>query len=569
MAYKEILMNRSNKLSLILIGILASNSLRASLIPRITIIIVVDQFAYDYIQKIEPHLRGGLRHLLHHGIVYKNAYYPHGTPTTAPGHAGLNTGAYPSYHGMIGNNWWDFAGNKIGADDDSADRAAVFAPNGQLYDYGKSPHFMMADGISDQFMLSQNGCQERYVYSLSLKSRSSIMTAGYLGKAVWFDENSGNFTSSKAYFDQLPAWLDRFNSRAWHKSLCSISWKLMFHPKSCAYAFHDPASYTYASRTNALAGKTIAMSSKENEPYDLFMRTPQANELLFDLAQSCIDAHVHYCGNEQLLLWLCLSPLDKVGHEYGPDSREALDMLYHLDCQLEEFMHCITKRLKRRDFLFVLTADHGISMISELMRERGFGGAQRISVTTVIEDLNTISHTHYGLKDLVVAFQNGQFYLNRDHLHSLEVKKQRGLLKHFKHYLNATGLFKHVWTDSELEHGCFEPNSYESFFQHQYFRGRSGNIIVQPLPNKPLIEYHNGATHRTPYEPDTHVPLILYQKSYHEKRVVFDKVWTLQLANTLAHILHIPQPSASPFAILPGIIEYDPITGEAVQPVVL
>ena len=52
---------------------------------------------------------------MHHGIVYENANYPHGAPSTGPGHTGLNTGVTADYHGIISNNWCDFEGNKIGA----------------------------------------------------------------------------------------------------------------------------------------------------------------------------------------------------------------------------------------------------------------------------------------------------------------------------------------------------------------------------------------------------------------------------------------------------------------------
>ncbi len=54
-------------------------------IPRLAVIFVFDQFSYDYIPKLARHMRGGLRFLLHNGIVYENAYMPHGLPTTGLG----------------------------------------------------------------------------------------------------------------------------------------------------------------------------------------------------------------------------------------------------------------------------------------------------------------------------------------------------------------------------------------------------------------------------------------------------------------------------------------------------
>ena len=77
--------------------ITTSNTIRSfnSHPPRLTIIIVVDQFSYNYIfNKLNQHFKFGLRYLLDEGVNYTNAYMPHGRPSTATGHAGLNTGTY-------------------------------------------------------------------------------------------------------------------------------------------------------------------------------------------------------------------------------------------------------------------------------------------------------------------------------------------------------------------------------------------------------------------------------------------------------------------------------------------
>ena len=541
----------------------------ADRIPRVTIVMVVDQLAYHYIEKMRSYFEHGLWHLLHHGIVYENAHFPHGMPNTATGFAGLSTGTYASYHGIVGNKWYSYDGKKVYADDDHCPEAAEFAPGGQVYNVGRSSHNMRADSLSDQFIINQDSCQPRFAFALSYKSRSAIPAAGKAGKAIWFDNQTGDFTSSKAYFDALPDWLNNFNAHAFHKCLPYVHWRLQYPCKPCAYSFAHSDTYQFSSRPEPIVGKKVALSSKADAPYDLFLRTPAANQLLFDLAQDCIEEHVHYHCNEQLLLWIGLSSLDMVGHEYGPQSREVIDMIYHLDCQIAKFMKAVTKKLKRRDFLFVLTADHGVSSIPELMRGQGYSCACRIKYDELIDKINKMVKNEFGLTELVIECQNSQLYCHRAKLAALDSKKQKAVLNRLKEYLVATHLFKNVWTETELANLVVETGSYESFFKHQYYPGRSGSIIMQPYPYQPLIQYPLGATHRTPYEPDTHVPLIIYQKSYREKRTVYDKVWTLQLANTLANILHIPQPSASPFTILPGIIDYDPVTGEAVQPVVL
>ncbi len=155
--------------------------------PKLTVIMVIDQFAYPLYAKTIPHLQYGLKTLLDKGIVYENTYLPHGMPATGTGHTGLNVGTYAKDHGIIANGWVTPSGERVACDDDTAEHAAVFAPNG-LYDYGKSARNIMVNGISDQFMLASQPNNPRLAFGVSLKSRAAICTAGQLGKAIWFDK---------------------------------------------------------------------------------------------------------------------------------------------------------------------------------------------------------------------------------------------------------------------------------------------------------------------------------------------------------------------------------------------
>src|SRR6476659_8102723 len=75
---------------------------------RLVLLIAVDQFRYDYLERFGD-LFGpnGFKRLLHDGASWAQSNYDH-TPTyTAPGHATMMTGAYPSESGIIGNEWLD------------------------------------------------------------------------------------------------------------------------------------------------------------------------------------------------------------------------------------------------------------------------------------------------------------------------------------------------------------------------------------------------------------------------------------------------------------------------------
>jgi len=533
--------------------------------PRLIVAIVIDQFAYSYLRTLACHLQYGFKFLLRNGVVYENAYFPHAMPSTAPGHAGLNTGTTASYHGITSNGWFDSDNNDISADDDST---PVINPRGGVYDYGKGPGNIMVDGITDQFVLTWQPDNDYVSYSISLKSRAAICTANKLGHAIWLDSKTGQFTSSKAYFDTLPSWLIRFNQQRSLRRLNAVRWPLFYPRNSAAYNLKFIDNYQFSSEPS-IVGKTVPINWSGSDPLRLFSRTPAANQLLFDCALQCIKNNIDRCSCNHLFVWLCLSPLDKVGHDYGPYSREAIDMIYHLDCQLQRFMDDLACYLKRTDILFVLTADHGVSPIPELMNEQGYEPAQRINTKTIIEEVNQQLKQTFGLENLISACHAAQFYFDRALLHSLKAEKQKDILTFAQKAVGKYSGIKRVWTYQELNKAWPQPDQIEAFYKNQLYPGRSGDLIIQPQPYCIIDDFDKGTGHRTPYESDTHVPLILYQKHNVEKRVIYERVWTLQLANSLAHILGIQKPSASLYPILPGLIDYDPITGEVLQTVVL
>src|SRR5262245_44427425 len=90
--------------------------------PRLIVLMVVDQFRADYVEKFQRQWTGGLRRLLTDGARFRDAAYPYFNTVTCPGHATVSTGAYPSSTGMILNVWWDRALRKrvACADDPSA-----------------------------------------------------------------------------------------------------------------------------------------------------------------------------------------------------------------------------------------------------------------------------------------------------------------------------------------------------------------------------------------------------------------------------------------------------------------
>lgn len=521
--------------------------------PQITIAIIIDQFAAHYIPKLSPFFNYAFKEFLSDGIVYQNANHPHSMPSTGPGHAALSSGCYAKDHGIVANNWCNPQGAQIACDDDHPACAAVINPlTGRVYHYGKGPGNFMTDTISDQFVMRSQPQTPREVFAISLKSRSAICTANKMGKAIWLDGKTGEFTSSKAYFEQLPGWLRHFNHEHGLKNLNSVTWHLFYDKQSPAYDFNNIDNYSF-SQFDPIAGTTMKFNRHDKNPWSHFDLTPAANKLVLDCAVSCIQNRLKENKNQELLIWVCLSPLDIVGHAYGPQSREAIDMIYHLDYQIDQFMKTIASIIDSQKVLYVLSADHGVSPIPELLEQEGYASAQRINYADLISVLNKKLHAQFGIPDLINDCMSAQLFVKDSVWNKLTAEQQRESIEITKKTVSAHPGVKTIWTAHELKARAFHPHQIEFFYQNQMYPDRTGKLIVQPLPYCVIDSHNLGTGHRTPYEADTHVPLILYQKNTLKPCTITQNVWTLQLAPTLAQLLEIPRPSACVMEILPGI----------------
>jgi len=75
--------------------------------PKLVVVIVIDQFRGDYLERYRDQFGdGGFRLLLDHGAYFTDCTYNYANTRTAPGHSTLFTGAYTNGHGLVANEWW-------------------------------------------------------------------------------------------------------------------------------------------------------------------------------------------------------------------------------------------------------------------------------------------------------------------------------------------------------------------------------------------------------------------------------------------------------------------------------
>ncbi len=369
--------------------------------PKLVVILVIDQFRADYLQRFRSEFKGrGFRLLLDHGAYFPDCYYGYANTKTAPGHATIGTGAYTDGHGINSNEWWDLARNKqrpiTSVEDDrytlvSAQTAAQTAaqPNtpagatptavqqeeanaaattatpaaptdGKQPVLGASPRNLLASTIGDELRLATGGASR--VYGVSLKDRAAILPAGAAANgAFWIDATSGQFVTSSYYMTALPQWAIDFDN--------------------------GPAIQAAATE----AGVTNLTSF-----YSQVGVTNAANTYEINFAEALITGEQLGAHPTTDMLALSLSPNDIEGHHYGPDSPEEHTMVLGLDADLDSFFSWLDTHVPGglANVVVALTADHGIAPTPAVSAALGLQGSY-VSSDKLVADLNVAMNAKF------------------------------------------------------------------------------------------------------------------------------------------------------------------------------
>jgi len=190
--------------------------------PKLILQITVDQLRGDLPEKFLARMGdAGFRYLLNEGVVFKDAHHAHANTETIVGHATLATGAHPSAHGMVGNVWFDRSEGRLvyNIEDERYPLLTVGAGVNKNSEIdrtqkkakvsGRSPSNILVSTLSDELALHTAGRAK--VFGVSVKDRGAVSMAGHTGKAFWFSKKTGEFVTSRYYYDQypncVPAWI--------------------------------------------------------------------------------------------------------------------------------------------------------------------------------------------------------------------------------------------------------------------------------------------------------------------------------------------------------------------------
>ncbi len=507
-------------LSLALLLLLAP--LAPAVQPKLIVLIVVDQFRYDYLTRFRSEYTGGIERLMRQGAVFTNAHLEHFPTVTAVGHATVLTGATPSVSGIVANEWYDRDSGRRVTSVGDAEMKPVGAASGE----GASPRRLLVSTVADELKMAGRGSPR--VIGISFKDRSAILSVGRSADAAyWFDERSGHFISSTYYMTELPAWVKDFNSSGAVQRYAGAEWKAL-------------SGGSLLGKLPQTAGTSL---------YAAVERSPFGNELLLAFAEKAVEAEQLGLRDATDVLSVSLSSNDRVGHEAGPDSPEVRDISVRTDQALESFFRFLDKRLGLNNVLIVLTSDHGVAPLPELQAARRMPGG-RISERNLRAVVEQALAQRYGAGNWVLDASYGSFYLNN------ELIGQKGLRPGEVQETAAEALRRvahvaRVYTRAQLETGRLPMDAASRRVANGFHVRRSGDVITVLEPY--WIFLQKGTTHGSPYSYDTHLPLIFMGPGirpgrYHRMVAIND------IAPTLATLLEVETPSGSVGRVLEEIL---------------
>ena len=539
-------------LGLLLLGIpLAAEAQSQPLRPRLVVVISIDQFLPDYLQRFRRFFSpGGFNLLLSRGATFTETHYQHAVTWTCPGHAVILTGSYANVNGIVANAWFNPALRR--EEYCAADTSAhLIGSDGE----GRSPRNLLESTVGDR--LKQATGRRSRVIAIAGKDRSAIMLGGHLADAAYWTEDTLIVTSSY-YMKELPAWVRRFNASGPITRYRGSTWGRLL----------PTSAYRLAGR-DAMAGEENPGGMGRTFPHRLssarsslgnfitgFQTSPFENEVVLRFAIEAVQQEQLGRDDDPDLLAIGFSANDLVGHSYGPDSHEMMDVTVRTDRQLEQLFGFLDRQVGLDRLLVVLTSDHGVAPLPEVMRQRNpTVQAARVDGAVIAAAAERALRSRYGearapawmVRPAWIMHRSWPWlYLNLPALEDRGIAVQQAEQVAREALRSVPGVTR-VLTGTELRQ--LRGGALRSGPELSFHPERSGQLYCELAPYLVAESGGDGTNHGSPWTYDTHVPLLWFgaaitSGTYREPAFVAD------IAPTLSTLLGIDPPGRSQGRVL-------------------
>ncbi len=494
--------------------------------PRLVVGIVIEKMRYDYLVRMWNRFgKNGFKKIASEGAFCRNATYDYLHNQSSPGYATIFTGANPSEHGIISNEWYQrLKRTTLKSDHDETARAV----GGTFNEGGRSPVNLMSETIGD-IIKKANDFRSR-VFTVSMNSPGAVISGGFSADAAWwFDKKTGEWMSSTYYIDSMPQWVYEFNRKRLPESYLERTWKPL--PAFGEY-------FSIESEKNISGSQTfeydLKRESRGDDNYNLLARTPYGNTFTKDFALSLILNEELGAGENIDMVVIGFSAAAEIGNTHGVFSPEAQDAYLRLDAEIAHLLQFLDQNFEKEEILLFITSDQGASY------PREYFNASRIPTGTFSQGaamalLRSYLNATYGEGDWVLGYHARQVYLNRLLAEDSNIPLGDIQMKSAAFLDQVSGVSR-TFTAHMLMSNYYTSGP-GAAVQEGFNTKRSGDIIISLRPGweeRSVTEDPSGMP-----VTDSHVPLMWYGGGVN-KTEVNRPVSITDIAPTISFMLNTP-----------------------------
>ena len=472
--------------------------------PRLVVLIAVDQFRADYLERFGA-LPGGLGRLSRGGAWFTNAHHDHAITETAPGHATLLSGRFPRSTGIMMN--------RVGVEDAGAPLIAGGVGA------GASPKRFQGTTLVDWV---RSADPQSRALSVSSKDRAAILSVGRSKSEVYWYSTDGRFTSSSYYRDTLPSWVTGWNNRGFPATFAGKHWDLLLP----ASAYPEPDS------VEAEGGKQFTfphnLPDDPDAAVNIVRATPFIDDITLSFALHGVQSLALGVSTHTDVLSISLSATDYIGHRYGPDSREIHDQVVRLDQKLGVFLDSLYRLRDSSQITIALSADHGVGTIPELAPASMSPKPVRVTLAPLIAPLRE-GLRRAKVDTLAIDVDQQIVILDRAAFTAAGANADSAIAAFAAAIRTLPGVRRVDGFQALAADTLTDPIARR--WRHQFPANANVALVVTLTPGSTWAG--NIAFHGTPYDYDTHVPIVFYGAGVKPGRIS-DFVRTVDIAPTLA-----------------------------------
>ena len=506
--------------------------------PKLIIGIIIDQMRYDFIYRLwDKFDNNGFKRLINEGAFCKNAKYNYPITKYIISYATIATGSNPSMHGIISEDWYAPLYNRV----INCIKDSTVSTLGGYYESGKySPVKLLSSTITDELKISNK--KKSKVISISMDPGPAVLSAGLIGNAAyWFDTETSNWITSSYYMKDIPLWITEFNRKKLPDVYLDRNWETLLPIQEYGDSTMDAGKYEtgfHGLKVFPYDLKKLS-SGHDKKNYALLKTTPFANTLVKDFAISAIV-------NEQLgkddftdMLYISFSSTEYINQSFGLNSVEMEDAYLRLDRDIKHLLDFIDGYLGKGNVLIFLTSSHGSSYNPQYLTDMGisksfFNSSQAMAL------LKSYLNATYGTGDRIKHNSNLQIYLNDDLIKKSKLSTEAFQNDVVEFMMQFTGVVN-VLSGKTIQNSSFSGDIFKKV-QNLYNQKRSGDIVIILEPGC-LEKKGLDINYSSPYNDDTHVPLIWYGWKI-KNQTISRKIDMTDIAPTLSQILDISIPNA-------------------------